>query len=45
MRNKCGEAGSSLDFDAGATIKLMLSDGTELTRHSPLGSEESGVSG
>ena len=32
MRDKCGEAGSSLDFDAGATVKLTLSDGTVLTR-------------
>ena len=32
MRDKCGEAGSSLDLDAGATIKLTLSDGTVLTR-------------
>jgi hypothetical protein len=37
MRNKCGEAGSSLDFDAGATIKLTLSDGTELTHHVSFG--------
>jgi hypothetical protein len=27
MRDKCGGAGSSLDLDAGATIKLTLSDG------------------
>ena len=33
MRNKCGEAGSSLNFDAGGTVKLTLSDGTELTNH------------
>ena len=33
MRDKCGGAGSSLDLDAGATIKLTLSDGTELTHH------------
>ena len=37
MRDKCGEAGSSLNFDAGATVKLMLSDGTELTRHVSFG--------
>ena len=37
MRDKCGEAGSSLDLDAGATIKLTLSDGTELTRHVSFG--------
>jgi hypothetical protein len=37
MRDKCGEAGSSLDFDAGATVKLTLSDGTELTRHVSFG--------
>jgi hypothetical protein len=37
MRDKCGEAGSSLDFDAGATVKLTLSDGTELTRHVTFG--------
>ena len=37
MRNKCGEAGSSLDFDAGATVKLTLSDGTELTHHVSFG--------
>ena len=33
MRDKCGEAGSSL----GATVKLTLSDGTELTRHVSFG--------
>ena len=37
MRDKCGEAGSSLDLDAGATIKLTLSDGTELTHHVSFG--------
>ena len=37
MRDKCGEAGFSLDFDAGATVKLTLSDGTELTRHVSFG--------
>ena len=37
MRDKCGEGGSSLDFDAGATVKLTLSDGTELTRHVSFG--------
>ncbi len=37
MRNKCGEAGSSLNFDAGATVKLTLSDGTELTHHVSFG--------
>ena len=37
MRDKCGGAGSSLDLDAGATIKLTLSDGTELTRHVSFG--------
>ena len=33
MREKCGQAGSSLDLTVGATIKLTLSDGTELTHH------------
>ena len=33
MRDKCGEAGSSL----GATVKLTLSDGPELTRHVSFG--------
>ena len=37
MRDKCGGAGSSLDLDAGATIKLTLSDGTELTHHVSIG--------
>ena len=37
MRDKCGEAGSSLDIDAGATVKLTLSDGTELTHHVSFG--------
>jgi len=37
MRDKCGEAGSSLDLDAGATVKLTLSDGTELTHHVSFG--------
>ena len=34
---KCGEAGSSLDIPAGGTVKLTLSDGTELTRHVSFG--------
>ena len=33
MREKCGQAGSSLDLTVGATVKLTLSDGTELTHH------------
>ena len=37
MRDKCGEAGSSLDLDAGATIKLTLSDGTILTYNVAIG--------
>ena len=36
-KDKCGETGSSLDFDAGATVKLTLSDGSELTRHVSFG--------
>ena len=37
MRDKCGEAGSSLDFDAGATVKLTLSDGSILTYNVAIG--------
>ena len=37
MRDKCGEAGSSLDLDAGATIKLTLSDGSILTYNVAIG--------
>ena len=37
MREKCGQAGSSLDLTVGATIKLTLSDGTELTHHVSFG--------
>ena len=33
MRFWCDEADSSLDIPAGATVKLTLSDGTELARH------------
>ena len=31
MRNLCSEADSSIDLDAGGTVKLTLSDGTILT--------------
>ena len=37
MRFWCDEADSSLDIPAGATVKLTLSDGTELTRHVSFG--------
>ena len=37
MRNLCSEADSSLDIPAGGTVKLTLSDGTELTRHVSFG--------
>ena len=31
MREECGEADSSIDINAGATVKLTLADGTILT--------------
>ena len=37
MRAWCDEADSSLDIPAGGTVKLTLSDGTELTRHVSFG--------
>ena len=37
MRFWCDEADSSLDIPAGGTVKLTLSDGTELTRHVSFG--------
>ena len=37
MRSWCVEGGSDLDTEAGATVKLTLSDGTELTRSVAIG--------
>ena len=37
MRENCTAAMSELDVDAGATVKLTLSDGTELTHHVSFG--------
>ena len=37
MRFWCDEADSSLDIPAGGTVKLTLSDGTELTHHVSFG--------
>ena len=37
MRNLCSEADSSLDIPTGGTVKLTLSDGTELTHHVSFG--------
>jgi hypothetical protein len=37
MRNLCSEADSSIDINAGATVKLTLSNGTELTRSVAIG--------
>ena len=37
MRSWCVEGGSDLDTEAGATVKLPLADGTELTRSVAIG--------
>ena len=37
MRSWCVEGGSDLDTEAGATVKLTLTDGTELTRSVAIG--------
>ena len=37
MREECGEADSSINIDAGATVKLTLADDTELTRSVAIG--------
>jgi len=37
MRENCGQEGSSLDLAAGATVKLTLADGTELTHAVAIG--------
>ena len=37
MRNLCSEADSSIDLTVGATVKLTLADGTELTHHVSFG--------
>ena len=37
MRSWCVEGGSDLDTEAGATVKLTLTDGTELTHHVSIG--------
>ena len=37
MRSWCAEGGSDLDTEAGATVKITLSDGTELTRSVTIG--------
>ena len=37
MRNLCSEADSSINLTAGGTVKLTLSDGTELTHHVSFG--------
>ena len=37
MRSWCVEGGSELDTEAGATVKLTLSDGTELAHHVSFG--------
>lgn len=39
MRDLCGQAGSSLDIDAGITIALTLADGTVLNYKVAIGGE------
>jgi hypothetical protein len=37
LREKCGEAGSTIDINAGATVAITLGDGSRLSHNVAIG--------